>query len=476
MANVTFHLDADTAKAVQGFINVVDAQRKAERKLGDVSKKIKAQGSAFEGFASKASKALGALAIPASVFTVLEKYKTEIDAVIARTDQLAKGRMVNISVSDDPKVTRKQVESFAKAAAVTQEEAQGTVFQIRSAFSDKDKDTAVQAIAKAAPFVNDPVRLAGGIAKWKNNFSGEGSSIEQIQAGLVVAAGKSETETSDFGGEYAKIASSVKAVGGRSQFGAAALAYGSQMKGSTSMAADRIKALTTDMQKLDIPGATLEEKFLNMQKKGITTKNYLSKATGSTEAQEGFGIFESGYKNIVSDAAAVKAGMSAAGTPLGPVALMQQKLKNDPQTYLSFLKKQGNIGAEIGLEKSPEVLQGQAIEAAIAQAKMALAEQGVYNIGNKMKLDVVKAGARRMFGAVTPGSVGAVAYRLGSGERQVSEPQLGKGMGFASNEKVEVVIPDELKQTLESIDQALQTRTLTVTNNTNSTYTNADTE
>jgi len=60
MANVTFTVDAQTAKAVSGFMNLVGAQDKAKKKQGEFTKEAKKTSSALDGLEKKALKLVGA--------------------------------------------------------------------------------------------------------------------------------------------------------------------------------------------------------------------------------------------------------------------------------------------------------------------------------------------------------------------------------------------------------------------------------
>jgi len=298
MANVKFTLDADEAKAVQGILRVMDANRKVENSfrqqktvVGELKDSIKNYAAGFVGISTVAQG--------------LRLFNEELErnAQLIKSAERQRTQTASLGAGDAISADKlRELESqYRQTAGVDAEKASSAVFAIRSIFSPEDIQDAVKFAGEADRFVVDSTKFAEGMGKVMNALGKqETGSVSELGNKMMAAAKFSVTEASDFGNELTKIAKPGASVGASDEFLMSSLAIGSAGDASTAEGATKIRAFLNEVNKKRVPGDTIEEKFENLLAQGINNKNVLGDFTGSNEAAAGFMMINDNYQQILS--------------------------------------------------------------------------------------------------------------------------------------------------------------------------------
>lgn len=368
MPNVNFIFDADTAKAVQGFLKVRDSQKKLENSVKKTTKATDNQGKKMSLITRGQNLAivrLGAkwlsLGTTVAGVTALMKGATQAtQAAVDKQNALERQRSINFSITsgtpESAKKARQQENQLAIDAGLSRQEANQAFFPIGSLFPEGDKrDAALKIIGKSGSLVPDLVKFAEGIAFTMNNFKKEAGNVGQVANKIFLGAKKSSANPSEFGAALATVSKSANAIGASDEETIAALALGStEIKAST--AAEQIRAFIRVLNKKGIKGDGLVGKTETILSQGINPKNFLSDFQNDATAAEGFLSIFNNFKDLKKDAQSVGRQNLIAGTTKSAISLAKKQQLDDPAVAGPLQTKRLNVTGEIvdeGLTSTP---------------------------------------------------------------------------------------------------------------------------
>ena len=249
MATVKFNLEAEEAKAVQAFLRVVDAQKKAEGQFRRTTDEGKKQSLTFDkGVSSLAKWAGGFVTASAAIGAAtkaLQFHNAEIDKASARTRQSESGLAQLSQLAGGDVATMKHMVDEAKKTSTTGgiglDQAAKLQFNLES-FGIADQR---ELLASLIGTVDDPSTVAEAAVTLRQAIGEkETGSIRAILNKGLAASSTSKTNLNDLLSNSAQIAPGVAAVGGTDEEALSSLAILSKARRSPEMAATEINALT----------------------------------------------------------------------------------------------------------------------------------------------------------------------------------------------------------------------------------------
>ncbi len=266
MANVKFVLDADEAKAVQGFLKLVDAQRKSEKQFDKTNKKIDKQNIKQKNLATSGVASVGKLAAKwVSVGTaitaataLLRKHNELNDKAVnrARTSEFSLGSLSQLAGGKKEEMAR----MFAAAkktstdAGIPLEDAGRLQFNLESFGIAKFR----KMFADLVGTVDDPSALAEASVTMQTAFGKkEAGGIRAIINKGLAASSVSKTTLNQMLTSMAQAAPGLKQVGSTDEESLAALAILSKARKSSDVAATELDALSAVMMKKGLGGKGL---------------------------------------------------------------------------------------------------------------------------------------------------------------------------------------------------------------------------
>lgn len=249
MANVKFNLEAEEAKAVQAFLRVVDAQKKAEGQFRRTTDEGKKQNLSFDkGVMSLAKWAGGFVTATAAIGAAtkaLQFHNAEIDKASARTRQSEAGLGQLSQLAGGDVATMKRMVEEAKKTSTTGgiglDAAAKLQFNLES-FGIADQR---ELFASLIGTVDDPSAAAEAAVTLRQAFGEkETGSVRAILNKGLAASSTSKTNLNALLSNSAQIAPGVAAVGGTDEEALSSLAILSKARRSPEMAATEINALT----------------------------------------------------------------------------------------------------------------------------------------------------------------------------------------------------------------------------------------
>lgn len=415
MANVKFNLEASEAKAVNAFLRVVDAQKKAERGMGGMNQRSREQNKLFGQMGSSLKGYLAGFATLGTVTAGIRMINQELDRNVQLTKTAEKSRSLSLSLAGgDPETAQfiKDAEkTYRTGSGATAEQASDAVFGIRSVFSTKkQQQEAVEFSARADRMLRSSGKFAEGLGTIINALGeAETGNVSQLGNKLIAAANVSKTDASEFGNELSRIAKTGASVGAGDEILSAALAFGSASQKSAAEASTRLRALMVDMKKEGIAGNTFEEKFSNMIASGVTGSNALGKFTNNVEAAEGFQMVFDDWDRIQKLRTDLDKEGSLAGTDKSLLNKSLRLLAQNPEVELPYQNRVN--GAQVdqltegfGLEKMTRLN-------AVQEAILARSEMGNFGPGDKVVMESV-GGFLSNF-PLDPSTVGGITDFIG---------------------------------------------------------------
>jgi Phage-related minor tail protein len=263
MANVKFILDADEARAVNGFLKVVESQRKAERGFDRVSKKIDKKNNKLASFASGQVSSLGKMALGwvgvgsaiAGASALLAKHNELNDKAAnrARSSEFSLGALSQLAGGDKKEMARmvSEAKKTSTGAGIGLDEAANLQFNLES-FGIGDKR---EMFANLVGTVNDPSALAEAAVTMQTAFGkDEAGGIRAIINKGLAASSVSKTTLNQMLTSMSQAAPSLKQIGASDEESLGALAVLSKARKSSDVAATELDALSAVIMKKGLSG------------------------------------------------------------------------------------------------------------------------------------------------------------------------------------------------------------------------------
>lgn len=292
MPNVTFVLEAQEAKAVDAFLRVVDAQRKAEGQFGKTTSSAKNQESAM---AALSGHLVGMVAGWQTVTKVMELAAAQMGAVAAAQKEMAATAKLSQSsagvlsqlAAGSPKDMarlRNYAEGISSRTGMDQNQANDLAFALDSTGLGGDSRIFEQLYGS----VENLGELAKGVAEIQNAFDGKAGDAESILSRTFAVAGKSIPKASELLQTLPKSVYGVRNLGGDVGEAMAAMGVGANVM-EPEAASARIGQFAKFAAKKGFGGEGL---FAAVQKTMAATQGMdseqMAKFIPDTEALTGF--------------------------------------------------------------------------------------------------------------------------------------------------------------------------------------------
>ncbi len=263
MSNVKFILDADEAKAVRGFLKVVDSQRKVEKQFGATNRKLNEQNRGHQkagkaGVVSVAKLVASWISVGTAISgatALLQKHNdTQVkSADRAKTARFSLGQLSQLAGGDQSEYAR-MISASKKTSAeagIDLAPAADLQFQLESfGIADQRK-----MFARLVGTVSDSGALAEAAVTMQSAFGADetGSIRDVINKGLA-ASSISKTTLNDMLTSMSQAAPSLNQIGASDEEGLAALAVLSKARKSSDIAATEIEAISAVLMKKGLSG------------------------------------------------------------------------------------------------------------------------------------------------------------------------------------------------------------------------------
>lgn len=254
MANVKFNLEADEAKAVQAFLRVVDAQKKAEGQFRRTADEGKKQSLSFDKGAMALAKYAGGFFTLGTAIGVANKalqfHNAEIDKASSRTRNSEYGlAALSQLAGGDENEMRRMVDEAKKTVAtagIDRTAAAKLQFNLES-FGIADQR---EMFAELIGTIADPSASAEAAVTLQQAFGKEeAGSIRSIMNKGFAGSAVTKTDVNALLSNAAQIAPGVAAVGGTDEEAISSLAVLSKARRSAEIASSEIKALTRTLMR-----------------------------------------------------------------------------------------------------------------------------------------------------------------------------------------------------------------------------------
>lgn len=289
MADVIFKLDTDEAKAVNGFLRLIDTQKKAERGQERINRNAKGtrglfgelqrsvQGAFGPGaLKSIANFAVGFIGVDSAIQGVIrsfQKAREVRDAAGRRITDTADGtqRLRQVSGGSQKEFDRLigQVDRLRGQKGLTELEAQNLVFSAKSAGSQFATTGALNEFADLRRLGFDPAVGVEAVQKLQANFGGAGAgktgagSTRQILNKVLTAAADSPVLGTDIARVAAIPATSFRQIGGQDESLLALVAKLTETFKTPEQAAEKVKSISDQLIKkrknIDLAGSGFED-------------------------------------------------------------------------------------------------------------------------------------------------------------------------------------------------------------------------
>lgn len=249
MANVKFNLEAEEAKAVQAFLRVVDAQKKAEGQFRRTTEEGKKQNLSFDkGVSSLAKWAGGFITATAAIGAAtkaLQFHNAEIDKASnrTRTSEFGLAELSQLAGGDEKEMQRmvNEAKKTSGTSGIDRNAAAKLQFNLES-FGIADQR---EMFADLIGTIADPSASAEASVTLQQAFGKEeAGSIRAIMNKGFAGSAITKTDVNALLGNAAQIAPGVAAIGGSDEEALSSLAVLSKARRSPEMAATEINALT----------------------------------------------------------------------------------------------------------------------------------------------------------------------------------------------------------------------------------------
>lgn len=202
MADVTFTLEADEARAVQGFLKVLDKQRQVERKFVEMGAQARRTGNTVERSTRKGRRSMGRFvvaigSVQGALSSVSEAYRlhnTAVEDSVRLVRELEEGYKRLVQVSTRPGEFQR-MSTLTKEIAMTGVDpkmAQEMIFQAKSMGLMSD----IGLFTRASRFM-DPLSAIESTAKLKGAFGDEKVGSSRRALNMVIRAAQNADVTVD---------------------------------------------------------------------------------------------------------------------------------------------------------------------------------------------------------------------------------------------------------------------------------------
>ena len=203
MGDITFRVDADTGRAVQGFLALIDKQRQAERKFRDMGTAAKGAGRASKRTTDRMGKGLGNVTFQAGTLRgaldkVTEAYRfmsQEQDTSARKLEAIVEGTKRLVQVSTTMKESGELsglARSIAASGVVDAAQAQEMVFAAKSVGLTRDLGT----FTRAGMFM-DPTSAIMTVGKLQAAFGEEAVGGSRRALNMVIGGAAQADVTVD---------------------------------------------------------------------------------------------------------------------------------------------------------------------------------------------------------------------------------------------------------------------------------------
>jgi len=385
--------DADTAKAVRGFLKVKGQVEGLEAKLARLSEKSKQQaGGAVRGnqqwVQSLASIAGGYVSISAAI-GVAKRLMEELNrareagAKTVQQREFGFGSLAQIAGGDKAvfDALKRQSIAFAQHGGVSESQAIGTVMQMQSL----GMGAQIPMAAKLARYgiVEQPLEAVMGIKRVKQAFGArEAGTPREIMNKLAIASARSETTIGQYGGAMARVAADAAAAG---------LSDEETMAGLNVMIAARgrelgpaaLRQFINATQRKGITGSLLD-RVKAIQGRGWTGPRLVTQL-GTAEGAAAYMNLLQAQGDIKASTIAIRAGQAATGTEADPIMRILRLAAGDP-----------GMAAAAGLRRSEATGKAVLARGGAAELERRRAYQDMINTINASDLNPAAKAAQRM--------------------------------------------------------------------------------
>jgi len=223
MANVVFHLDSKQEKAVRGFLEVVEAQKKADNQFGKTTRKARAQDRTLSQLARTAGKMtrmaggfVGVGSIAGGVATFVRGMDKAVDKTVTLDRELTELFSLGDNVSNMD-VIRKQVFDYSDAWGKASGDIASAMFNLQSGTANLSKTQQNQLMRSGLElnkfYGGELPNSMNALIKTYQIYRTEGESVTDVQRKLAKAAEDGFLTFEDMATQFPDIASAGKAVG-----------------------------------------------------------------------------------------------------------------------------------------------------------------------------------------------------------------------------------------------------------------------
>lgn len=297
MAGITMSFDAETAKAVQGFLKIENAEKKLEQRMERLKQKNQnlnksgKRGSSEwqQQLKSLAGSYLGVQGAIAAVTKGLQMMRQEIERAkqIGASAEMPLAKLAQLS-GGDPRQMRRMVTAAKRSAregGMSVEQAAGLQFSLESMGLAGDRKLFAELYA---PSGGDVAPLAEGVATLRDAMgAGETGDTRALLNKLFTASAVSKTGVEQFAPAATIAAQTAGAVGASDEELMATLAYLSRSTKSAEVAGTQISAFSKGLIGTEYEGMGLLEAARAIDARSMSNEE-LQKFFGRIEGFKGF--------------------------------------------------------------------------------------------------------------------------------------------------------------------------------------------
>jgi len=327
MGNVTFTLDAESAKAVQGFLRVEDRQKALEQRSAQLAQRTGQHHDQAKRGSDDWSRALGGVAssylsVGAAIGVSMKAFQAmraeqEKAAADAKQAALGMGALAQLA-GGSPQVLRElrfEAQRSMREEGMTSQEAGALQFALTSAGKGKLRQTYARLYGTA-----DPMQMLNAVATLQGAMGvAETGGDRQILDKLFMASSGTKTTVQELAAAAAAAGPGGKRIGATDEETLAALAVLSRGTSSAAESATMLESLSTAALKKGLTtGGGFMEIVSQLRGKRMTASQ-MTKFLGRVEAGNAFQLLAENEASIAELTAQLQAADVAAAAGTGDV-------------------------------------------------------------------------------------------------------------------------------------------------------------